>query len=68
METKKFKQRFITFLVAIRSKCAFDIDWPVPNKTYVSKEISVLTNFGPARFFLTTGDKNMTYKNLLQSY
>ena len=37
METKKFKQQFITFLVAIRSKCAFDIDWPVPNKTYWKK-------------------------------
>ena len=34
METEKFKQHFITFLVAIRSKYAFDIDWPVPNKTY----------------------------------
>ena len=37
METKKFKQQFITFLVAIRSKYVFDIDWPVPSKTYRKK-------------------------------
>ena len=56
METKKFC--FITFSVAIRSKCAFDIDWPVSNKTYRKK--SVLTDFRPARFFLTTGELLMT--------
>ena len=32
MEIKKFKQHFITFLAAIRSKHGFNIDWHVPHK------------------------------------
>ena len=53
MEIEQFKQHFITFIVPIRSKHIFDIDWLVQK---ISKKKSDLTEFSPARFFLTTAD------------
>ena len=52
MEIKKFKQHFIPFFVAIKLKHVFYFD----GLCQTNQKKSVLTDFAPARFFLTTGD------------